>query len=293
MQQCGETSLHQEAESWSRSEKKGWEPLMKYSRPPSPTKSDWKRDTFPFFLQRGDTFHCVSTPLLCLSLSGAIYPPTEPPYPTSNSGMQNGSSVRIRTHCKHVFFAFLAPICMLSQCSLAKFLHRSSVGSLLRVHCWLGTTEAATPQDSLPSSLGESKAVRGGRINLLPTSHSPAKLGKKRRFLKGVSNPFRTVIYFNITSEVSNSFFGPPPTLRSTQRFPNPFWIIATHFKITARGFQPLFGPSRPTLASTSEVFNPFLDHFNLSPPLKSIPRLTNVGMGVGVEGEEQGTSCV
>ncbi len=37
----------------------------------------------------------------------------------------------------HVF-AHLAPICMLSRCLLTKFLHRSSVGSLLRVHCWLG-----------------------------------------------------------------------------------------------------------------------------------------------------------
>ncbi len=35
-------------------------------------------------------------------------------------------------------FARLAPICTLSQCLLTKFLHRSSVRSLLRVRCWLG-----------------------------------------------------------------------------------------------------------------------------------------------------------
>ena len=43
-----------------------------------------------------------------------------------------------RTHCIHVF-ARLAPICTLSQCLVTKLLHRSSVGSLLRMHCWLGT----------------------------------------------------------------------------------------------------------------------------------------------------------
>ncbi len=39
----------------------------------------------------------------------------------------------------YTFFACLAPICMLSRCFLTKFLHRCSVGSLLRVRCWLGT----------------------------------------------------------------------------------------------------------------------------------------------------------
>ncbi len=37
------------------------------------------------------------------------------------------------------FLARLAPICMLSRCSLTKFLHWSSGGSLLRVRCWLGS----------------------------------------------------------------------------------------------------------------------------------------------------------
>ncbi len=40
------------------------------------------------------------------------------------------------THCIHVF-ARLAPIFMLSRCLLTKFLHRNSVGSLLRLRCWL------------------------------------------------------------------------------------------------------------------------------------------------------------
>ncbi len=51
-------------------------------------------------------------------------------------GMQNGSSVRICTRCMH-FFARLAQICMLNRCLLTKFLHRNSVGSLLRARCWL------------------------------------------------------------------------------------------------------------------------------------------------------------
>ncbi len=64
-------------------------------------------------------------------------------YPTTNSGTQNGSSVRIYTHCMHVF-ARLAPICKLNRCLLTKFLRRSSVGSLLRVLCWLGSQTASS-----------------------------------------------------------------------------------------------------------------------------------------------------
>ena len=45
----------------------------------------------------------------------------------------------IYTHIAYTFFASLVPICMLSRCLLAKFLHRSSVGSLSRVRCWLGS----------------------------------------------------------------------------------------------------------------------------------------------------------
>ncbi len=41
-------------------------------------------------------------------------------------------------HIAYTFFARLVPICMLSRCLLTKYLHRSSVGSLLRVRCWLG-----------------------------------------------------------------------------------------------------------------------------------------------------------
>ena len=60
-------------------------------------------------------------------------------YPITNSGMQNGSSVGICTHCIHGF-ACLAPICMLIRCLLKKILHRSSVRSLLRVRYCLGTS---------------------------------------------------------------------------------------------------------------------------------------------------------
>ena len=45
------------------------------------------------------------------------------------------------SECAHVAYTYLhvlALICMLSRCLLTKFLHRSSVGSLLRVCCWLG-----------------------------------------------------------------------------------------------------------------------------------------------------------
>ena len=52
--------------------------------------------------------------------------------PTSNGGMQR-LSWNICT--------FLALFCTLSRCLLTKLLHRSSVGSLLRVRCWLGERE--------------------------------------------------------------------------------------------------------------------------------------------------------
>ena len=58
-------------------------------------------------------------------------------YPTTNGGMQNGSSVEMLTHCVHVF-ACLVSIFTLSQWITTKFLPRSSAGSILRVRCWLG-----------------------------------------------------------------------------------------------------------------------------------------------------------
>ena len=64
-------------------------------------------------------------------------------YPTSNGGMQNGSSVGIGTCCIHVFARF-APICMLSRCFVTKFLQRRSVRTLLRMCCRLGSQAAVT-----------------------------------------------------------------------------------------------------------------------------------------------------
>ncbi len=42
--------------------------------------------------------------------------------PTTNGGMQNGSSVGICARCTHIF-ARLAPICMLSRCLATKSRH--------------------------------------------------------------------------------------------------------------------------------------------------------------------------
>ena len=64
-------------------------------------------------------------------------PKIQPVFPTNSGGVQNKSSVGTYTRHIHVF-ARLAPIFMLSRCLLIKFLHRNSVGSLLRVRCWLG-----------------------------------------------------------------------------------------------------------------------------------------------------------
>ena len=82
-------------------------------------------------------------------------------YPTTNGGMQNGSSVGVYTRCIYTFFARLVPICLLSRCILAKKnLRRSSRGSLLRVHCWLGSI--ATWNKASTSSLSPvGRAKRG------------------------------------------------------------------------------------------------------------------------------------
>ncbi len=45
------------------------------------------------------------------------------------------------------------PICMLSRWLVTRFLHRSSVGSLLKVHCWLGERRRRESYDEKTSSL--------------------------------------------------------------------------------------------------------------------------------------------
>ncbi len=79
-------------------------------------------------------FFFVYSLLLPRTVSRAnLYPTSQPPMVVR----KNGSSVGIRTRCLHVF-ACLVQICTLSRCLSTKFLRRSSVGSLLRVSCWLG-----------------------------------------------------------------------------------------------------------------------------------------------------------
>ncbi len=80
--------------------------------------------------------------------------------PTTNGGMQDGSSVRICKCCIHVLARF-KPICMLSRCLLTKFLHRSSVGSLLRVRCccWLGSPFGKLSTKTTDFSLNWSSTV--------------------------------------------------------------------------------------------------------------------------------------
>ncbi len=56
---------------------------------------------------------------------------------------KNGSSVGIRTHCVYDF-ARPTSICMLSWGLVTKFLHWSSVESLLRVRCWFGWDSVLT-----------------------------------------------------------------------------------------------------------------------------------------------------
>ena len=86
-------------------------------------------------------------------------------HPTSNGGMQNGSSVGIRTRYVHVF-ARLAPICMLSRGVLKIFLHRSSGGSLLGVRCWLGR------QIALPKIQGGGVWMPSPSCKMMPPTHT-------------------------------------------------------------------------------------------------------------------------
>ncbi len=85
----------------------------------------------------------------------------------TKGGTQNGSSVGICTRCIHVF-ASLVLICKLSRCLVTKFLHRSSVGSLLRVRCWLG------------SSTQRSKRFQYNRYKALFFSWRPPQKKKKQ-----------------------------------------------------------------------------------------------------------------
>ncbi len=63
------------------------------------------------------------------------------------------------TRCMHIF-ARLAPICTLSRCLLTKFLHWSSVGSLLRVCCcWLDNNDRSSLCSSFNSRYFFSNAL--------------------------------------------------------------------------------------------------------------------------------------
>ncbi len=66
-------------------------------------------------------------------------------HPTTNGGMQNGSSGGMHARCIHVLARFGTDLHAQSVLSSKKFRHRSSVGSLLRVHCWLGMLFANLP----------------------------------------------------------------------------------------------------------------------------------------------------
>ena len=94
-------------------------------------------------------------------------------YPTSNNGMQNGSSVGTCTRCVHVF-ARLAQISMLSRCLPTKFLHRSSGQSLLRVPSMLvGQVGGGGGggKDRLLNNSGYGKTEAGGEPELGQTNN--------------------------------------------------------------------------------------------------------------------------
>ncbi len=87
---------------------------------------------------------------VCSSLypSSPVYLRTQPPTAACKIEAQLEY-----VHVAHTFFARLAPICTLSRCLLTKFLHRSSVGSLIRVRCWLGSSSVETQWEKVFLSL--------------------------------------------------------------------------------------------------------------------------------------------
>ncbi len=111
--------------------------------------------------------------------------------PTTNGGMQNGRSWNnVYTHCIRTMFVHVwcRFVCSLGA-YYAKFLHRTSVGSLLRVRCWLGGGTVASLNaiiSALPSAasliktkqrcslitMQDQEALRVGHVAfLISTSH--------------------------------------------------------------------------------------------------------------------------
>ncbi len=91
--------------------------------------------------------------------------------------------------CAHVAYTFLhvwAPICMLSRCSVTKFLHRSSVGSLLRVRFLLGENLAVYKIWFLDHSTFPILSHQEG--SPLPLLHKPPVLPPSSFFLNTISN---------------------------------------------------------------------------------------------------------
>ncbi len=77
-----------------------------------------------------------------------------------------------RVHVACMFLRVSAPTRVLSRCLVTRFLHRSSVGSLSRVRCWLGTLGELFPAASLFLDV----ATRPLDVLLLPLLGPPLHL---------------------------------------------------------------------------------------------------------------------
>ncbi len=156
------------------------------------------------FLSSYSTLECCSTSqapdtlIHNLSLSLSLCP-------TTNRGIQNGYLVGIYTRCIHVF-ARLAPICVLIRCLLAKFLHRSSVGSLLRVRCWLG---GRWRERGWLSSAEDTPILPSRSIFLSSFSPTPSFEQKRKFFLKSllISRTEGCATCLEVGGQIALSFF--------------------------------------------------------------------------------------
>ncbi len=129
--------------------------------------------------------HSLNHPsfLLIRILFFLLVPSPHHPYPTTNGGMQNGSSVGIYTHFIHVFFTFGADLYV--QSVLINKIPASELSrSLLSVRCWLGTRNQMMAKKKKRTLPPPSQICKGPSKILSPPSQQSSS--EKRR--PGVSH---------------------------------------------------------------------------------------------------------
>ena len=99
-------------------------------------------------------------------------------FPTTNGGTQKWRLSRnVRT--SHTCFGHVwRPVCVLSRCLSTSFLRRRSVGSLLRVRCWLGPPSPPPKKILITLACGK---LWCARVNYFAAAPTTAKKMRKRQ----------------------------------------------------------------------------------------------------------------